>query len=243
MSMPKSSVIAVLLPCGRSVEVLLTRKRIKTLRLRVTADGTVAASAPYAVSVAAVERFIASHEKWLLKNLERKQEPKAYPEVIADGSTIVLLGEPYTIKLQSGKKDTRLCSGELVLSAGASAGQSALQKQLDDFLRARAAEYFTECARRYFVPFAAPGKAFPPISIVKMKTRWGSCSCTAGTIRFSLYLYAAPAECCEYVVAHELCHLVYAGHQSDFYALLARIMPDWKQRRARLKALSASLVP
>jgi hypothetical protein len=67
-----------------------------------------------------------------------------------------------------------------------------------------------------------------------MKKRWGSCS-GKNTILFNPELVKAPGHCIEYVVVHELCHLVYPHHNRKFYSLLTYILPDWECRKARLE--------
>ncbi|HAM16227.1 MAG TPA: M48 family peptidase [Eggerthellaceae bacterium] len=68
-----------------------------------------------------------------------------------------------------------------------------------------------------------------------MKSRWGSCQPQTGRICINVRLALYPPECLEYVVVHELCHLLVPGHGSDFHELMTRVMPDWRQRRAKLR--------
>lgn len=68
-----------------------------------------------------------------------------------------------------------------------------------------------------------------------MKSRWGSCQPKTGRICINIRLALYPPECLEYVVVHELAHLLVPGHGPKFHALLDRVMPDWKQRRTKLK--------
>ena len=68
-----------------------------------------------------------------------------------------------------------------------------------------------------------------------MKSRWGSCQPTTGRICINVRLALYPPECLEYVVVHELCHLLVPGHGPEFKELMTRVMPDWKQRRAKLR--------
>ena len=68
-----------------------------------------------------------------------------------------------------------------------------------------------------------------------MKSRWGSCQPTTGRICINVRLALYPPECLEYVVVHELCHLLVSGHGQEFYGIMDCVMPDWKQRRAKLK--------
>ncbi len=78
----------------------------------------------------------------------------------------------------------------------------------------------------------------PAISFRAMKTRWGSCTPGKGTIRFSLMLSDKPQECVEYVVVHELAHLVHGNHSKAFWSVVEEILPDWKKRKKRLNEKS-----
>lgn len=68
-----------------------------------------------------------------------------------------------------------------------------------------------------------------------MKSRWGSCQPATGRICINTRLALYPPECLEYVVVHELCHLLVRGHGPEFHQLMSSVMPDWRQRRAKLK--------
>ena len=67
-----------------------------------------------------------------------------------------------------------------------------------------------------------------------MKTRWGSCSVDSGRIRLNKRLALYPEACLEYVIVHELCHLLEPSHNKRFKMLMGRFMPDWKERKKRL---------
>lgn len=68
-----------------------------------------------------------------------------------------------------------------------------------------------------------------------MKSRWGSCQPSTGRICLNTRLALYPPECLEYVVVHELCHLLVRGHGKEFHELMTAVMPDWKSRRAKLR--------
>lgn len=70
--------------------------------------------------------------------------------------------------------------------------------------------------------------------IREMKTRWGSCSVKTGNIRINLHLAQKPKECLEYVVVHELCHLLEPSHNARFHSLMDYFIPDWQARKSLL---------
>jgi hypothetical protein len=78
----------------------------------------------------------------------------------------------------------------------------------------------------------APNK----ISVKKMKSRWGSCS-SKGSISLNSKLIQTPVRCIEYVMVHELCHLIHFNHSKNFYSLLAEVIPDWKERKKELRSI------
>ena len=81
------------------------------------------------------------------------------------------------------------------------------------------------------------GAAINGFSVRRMKTKWGSCSPASGTIRLNTDLAKKPQECLEYVVVHELVHMLESNHGLDFVAHLDRLMPSWQSLRDRLNQL------
>ena len=107
------------------------------------------------------------------------------------------------------------------------AAQSRPQEPLPD--KAAALERFTRVSEQYFPLFEQV------LNGQDMTTRWGVCAPGKRRITLNLRLAARPQEQVEYVVLHEYCHFVYPNHQAEFWALMTRLMPDWKQRRKALR--------
>ena len=92
----------------------------------------------------------------------------------------------------------------------------------------RAVETVFPLFQKYQIPM-------PQFRIRRMKTRWGSCLPVKRVVTINLYLAQAPVACMEYVVAHELAHLVRADHSAQFYAVLDAVMPDHRERKRLLR--------
>lgn len=82
------------------------------------------------------------------------------------------------------------------------------------------------------------GVRYPEIKFRKMVSRWGSCHTKKGILTFSTNLMYAPAECIEYVVWHEFTHFLQPNHSTRFYDELAKVCPNWKECRKKLKEIS-----
>ncbi len=128
----------------------------------------------------------------------------------------------------------------------------------DRKLRAEAAAVFATVVHERFAPFAAQGHLLPRLTVRLMRTRWGSLSMRRAPrfgrwfrprppeparMTLNLVLLQAPRACLDYVVVHELCHLDHQGHGPAFYARLAELMPDWRERKRLLETSVAGLLP
>ncbi len=106
-----------------------------------------------------------------------------------------------------------------------------ITKQQEKELRELARDVLTKKTEYYS---NLMGLKYGRITITSAKGRFGSCS-SRGDISYSFRLIVYPDRALDYVVVHELCHLVHMNHSKDFYALLEKILPDYKERRALLK--------
>jgi predicted metal-dependent hydrolase len=105
---------------------------------------------------------------------------------------------------------------------------------MEQWYAAKAGTWFPAILADHLPHFARSGTTQPRLQIRKMKTRWGSLS-AKGTLTLNLDLIRAPKSCIEYVITHELCHLLHRPHDAAFYRLLEKHMPDWEKRRHKLE--------
>jgi len=87
---------------------------------------------------------------------------------------------------------------------------------------------------QYLPAFKKMGTIIPEVRYRRMRKRWGSCSGNGGII-LNTELVQAPIHCIDYVIIHELCHLLQPHHDGKFYHILKRVLPDWEKRKERLE--------
>ena len=104
-----------------------------------------------------------------------------------------------------------------------------------DWYRSHARKLLARRIDRYLPAFVKMGASVEPKIIYRrMKKRWGSCSVN-GTVMVNTELVKAPLNCIDYVIIHELTHLLYPNHDKNFYQLLGLLLPDWEKRKVRLE--------
>ncbi len=116
--------------------------------------------------------------------------------------------------------------------------ENALKKPLNrHFTETEIREIIISICKEAYPHFENKGVDFPKIKFRKMVSRWGSCHTKKGILTFNTNLMYAPLECTEYVVYHEFAHFLVPNHSSKFYEELAKVCPDWKSKRQKLKEI------
>ncbi len=221
--------------------VQVNRDRFRTLRLSVRPEGSVVVRAPRRASQAQIHAHVESKAAWIARHLERfrtLREARPQPLAYLSGETHAILGQEYVLEARQAERNAvRLEAGTLVVTTRFPPRPDTVKKLLDAWIVEQARELFLRVLRELLPVAAAFGVPRPAqLKIRAMTSRWGTCS-RSGSITLNRHLMRAPLPCVEYVVAHELCHLVHHGHDARFYGLLAALMPDWKARRLRLRSV------
>ncbi len=205
---------------GRAVPYTLVRSpRSRHVRMTLTPEG-LRVSAPLRVPDSEVLRAVQSKERWLLRHAHLL-EPAA-PRELHDGMALPFLdGEVELGVLAAARASVRFRPEEGRITVAAPAGHD-IRALVERGYRGVAREWFAQaCAEAGRAVGAQPTS----ISIRDPRTRWGSCS-ARGTVSFSWRLLMAPARVAEYVVVHELAHLVHLDHSARFWELVGRVRPD-----------------
>lgn len=223
------------------VPMEFVRKNIRTLRIGVHApDGRVSISAPLSLDERVVRGFVAARFEWIVRKRTqiRSSAPPGKPAATA-GETHFFEGRPHRLIVTESTQapQVRLLSTqeiELKLRAGTSQAQrkALLHDWYRDQLATRLAALVSEWCPRMGVSVAE-------VRIRQMKTRWGSCNARARRIWLNLELMKAPRECLEYVVVHELVHLLERGHNARFRGFMDDFLPNWRALRRQLNQFAA----
>ena len=217
---------------GRRVAYELERKRVRRISLRIRPDGTPAVSAPPLTPTLLIEKLLLSRGDWILAQLERREAEAAQRE-----NAVYLWGERLPLRLrQGGRVSAAPQDGALLLTLKDPADAEEKRRVLEAWQKRVCAARVTELCRRYYPAFERRGVAFPSLSFRRMSSRWGSCRPQRGALSFNTRLAELPPACADYVVVHEFAHFLQPNHSPAFYAEVARVLPDWKERRALVKA-------
>ena len=211
---------------GREVEYRFVRRRRRTLGITIDADG-LKVSAPLRAPWRDIEGFVREKERWILAKLDEwAVAPR--PAVLRGvrGERLPLFGE--TVEVERREGPVRREGGKLFVS-GLETLVRWLKRAALEALRPRAAHYA-----------ALLGRPAPRLRLSNARTQWGVCT-EHGTIRLSWRLVHIEPPLADYVVAHEIAHLVELNHSPRFYRLLESLYPDWPAARERLELAGAAL--
>src|SRR5512137_2218348 len=225
--------------CGQKYRII--RKNVKNINLRVLRSGEIVVSAGRLVSAARIDQFIQSKSDWIAKRLEiaKTLKNEADRNVFHDGMVVTILGKPYPIEIvESPVKQVFRCQRHdaVIIETPNPQDSAVAEKQYVKWLAHEAGEYFRAAIAKRMPLFKVYGIAQPHLAIGVMRSRWGTCNIRKKLIRLNLKLYKASPECIEYVVLHELAHLVQANHGKNFYNILSALMPDYKDLKKALNS-------
>ncbi len=203
---------------------LLPDKRRKRITVTVSPSGEVLVKTPPRVGKKRVEAMLLQHLDWISEAKARAEKAAAQSPSFsfAEGETLPVFGRECPIRNTDGVSRFEAADGGVIYLRGETFIQR--QKEAEKVYKALAARIFPAMAAR-LAPLA--GVPVPEIRIGRAGKSWGYCK-RDGTITFSLRLAAMGDRFCEYVVAHELCHLIHFNHSPAFWAEVERVCPGGK---------------
>lgn len=215
----------------------LTRKRIRAVNLRILPpNGEIRISAPMGMPLSEIQRFAQSKGLWIKKHQSRMLKQAKRPEKkVEEGELHTLWGIEFPIRFvepaQRRSAIDGIVNGEIVLQAYRHSPMEIRERALHRFYERQLSEFIQSLTPQWEKKI---GVRVNSIRYRRMKSRWGSCTTRQGTIRLNTELAKHPKEAAEYVLVHELVHLIEPSHNKRFWGLVEQHIPEWRRIRDSL---------
>ena len=240
-SMPnKTEIIQI-----NDISVQLTWKSsVRMMRVRVLPpNGTVCATAPRWTSRKAVIGFLSERYDWMQKAIHKVQSrPQPVQLNYVEGEQVLLFGTPYLLYIQEVKPKEKvhvsLESDSITLHIKPDTSRDKREALVFTFYKERLSMVVKVFMKDYQSRLQCPDI---PFRILRRKSVWGTFNPRTRSIVYNIKLAQVPLDCVQYVVLHEMTHQYVPAHNTDFYNKMAVFMPDWKERRTRLKQFGHQL--
>jgi hypothetical protein len=208
----------------------------KTLQIAVHPDKTVFVKSPVNSSISEIESVVLKRAKWIKKQISYFQnfEPKTPARRYVAGESHLYLGKKYRLKIILSDTNKILLKNGYFYINTKSENSDYVKKLLFSWYKEKADSYFDKIFDEAWERCSFKNLSKPILKIREMKTRWGSLSQNA-TMTLNLNLIKTSKECIEYVITHELCHLVHHNHGTAFYKLLDSRLQNWKEKKRKLE--------
>lgn len=222
-----------------AIDYQLFYKERETLAIHVHPNTQVTVEAPLGSNFDQIAQKVRKRAAWIVKQ-QRNFERYSFelpPRQYVSGETHRYLGRQYQLKVLSTteKGTVRIDRGRITVYVADTKDQENVEKLLTKWYREQAKSVFKEQLEQWLPRFERFGISDYRIIIRRMRSRWGSCT-KKGKVTLNLKLIHVPKQFIDYVIVHELCHLIEHNHSQAFYKLMTRIMPDWEERREKLNA-------
>lgn len=223
-----------------AISVTIIKKPIKNMNLRISRDGVVRMSIPIRYSIQHAEAFLNEKEAWITSHLARIKTRQVRQDSRESGEACIYLGKTYPLKIHEYQKGHSVQLEANHLACFVKSSAASIDKL--NFIK-----HWQRCQMQALMP-ALIAKWEPIIGvhvaewgIKAMTSRWGSCNPLKGRIWLNFHLIKKPIVCLEYVLVHEMVHLLEASHNQRFYALMSQFMPKWKEHKQLLNAENSLL--
>lgn len=210
----------------------------KSMGIRVSPDLEVLVKAPQGVSLEKIKEKLKNKAPWILKQQSffLSFYPKTPARKFVGGETHLYLGRQYRLQIQIAPQESVKLKGQFIEVCAKN--PSRVKALVKDWYLKNAKAKFENIAQTLSKKFEKYKVAPTAVILREMPTRWGSCT-PKGKIILNPELIKAPKACIEYVIIHELCHLVHHNHTQAFIDLQTKEMPDWEKWKNKLESLLA----
>lgn len=217
----------------RSYSVVYSRRR--SLGLHIYPDLRIVVRAPKQVSLRRIRAFVHERTGWIEKKIAHFQVLPPLPQLkFHHGEQHTYLGSEYTLNIKpSTPTGVTITGNDIHIAAGKNISPLRVELLYNKWIREQAEILFRERLHLCMALFNSERVIPMKLRLRRMKSRWGSCS-SKGIITLNTHLMRVPLPLVDYVITHELCHLIEHNHGSAYYELLGNVMPDWRGRKELL---------
>lgn len=216
---------------GKLVTYTIKRSVRRTAISIVVDEEGLRVGAPWDATQHAIERLLQKHCNWVLRKLDEWQVKRALPRRWVDGESLMLLGRPLRLRTVPGVTRVYVAADELMVGVS-DAPSSSVSRQVLEWLHAHALECYRKRIEHYCRLLEI--ERTPQVLLSSARTRWGSCH-SGGRIHLNWRLVQMPLRLVDYVVAHEVAHLIEMNHSQRFWRILGRLVPDYAARRNEVR--------
>lgn len=208
-------------------QIIRTNRR--SLSLTISKDGSLIVRAPKRLGMDYIYAFIKQKEKWILNKQKSIQNSHLLNARFFNGEQYLFCGDVYNVVHIEKLKKIELSNGNIFLPANTDANKifimlSKFYANITKEIVQRRIEYFANIMQ----------VNYSMVKIVNSKSKWGSCD-TKGVIKINLRLSMLPHKVIDYIIIHELSHLLEFNHSKEFYKIIESVMPDYRTHRKQLK--------
>jgi len=218
-------------------------RKSSRISIHVEPDGQVLVDAPQDAPLSQVRAAVGKRARWISSHVRAATGLQAtmLPREYVSGESALYLGRRYRLKVLvvPDAAPAAALRGAFIEVSVPAKDRLAVRATLEAWYRERARTVFQQRLAA-IGPSLLPKNVGPPMRLQSMSRQWGSCSPT-GRLTLNPFLVKAPRECIDYVLVHELCHLKQHNHSRNFYNLLDRHMPGWREVKQRLDALAGQI--
>ncbi len=210
----------------------IIRTNRRTLSLVIAKDGSLVVHAPKRVSMQYILDFIKEKEKWITKKQEEIFSTVEKNRSIIQLRSVLYIGEEYEIKQIDGIKKPEMSNKQLYIPTieNEKKRKTYLKQWLSDQTKAIVEDRVKYFSNLMQLDYAA-------IKLIKSINKWGTCS-SESVLAFNYKLCMLPPKLIDYIMIHELAHLVEFNHSKKFYKIIESVMPNWAGYRKQLKNYS-----
>jgi predicted metal-dependent hydrolase len=215
----------------------LRRSNRRTLAITIEPGGGLVVTAPSQATEGQVETVLRRRREWIRRRTREVSSlppPRSEREWVS-GETHRYLGRQYRLKVVRGDESgVKLVGRFFRVTVSRAPSPEQVRRLMESWYLDRARRTFASRMEQLLRKNSRLGLNEPPPLIVRrLQTRWGSCS-PRGSILLNVEAVRLPMSCIDYVIVHELCHLLHPNHGKAFRRVLSACMPDWERWRGRL---------